>query len=98
MNDWVLKLSEKSPLPFNKAITNRLELTITAINGNYDKKFISNYVRNMGVKDSLMLRRYILQNEPGVNFEITVERPESLGGGSFKTFLEWDDSIFLNIA
>lgn len=98
MNDWVLKLSEKSPLPFNKAITNRLELTITAINGNYDKKFISNYVRNMGVKDSLMLRRYILQNEPGVNFEITVERPASLGGGSFKTFLEWDDSIFLNIA
>ena len=98
MNDWVLKLSEKSPLPFNKSITNRLELSITAINGNYDKKFISNYVRNMGVRDSLMLRRYILQNEPGVNFEITVERPESLGGGSFKTFLEWDDSIFLNIA
>ena len=52
----------------------------------------------MGAKDSLMLRRYILENEPGVNFEIEVERPESLGGGSFKTFLEWDDSVFLNIA
>ena len=52
----------------------------------------------MSAKDSLMLRRYILDNEPGVNFEIEVERPMSLGGGSFKTFLEWDDNVFLNIA
>ena len=27
-----------------------------------------------------------------------VERPESLGGGSFETFLNWDDSVFLNIS
>ena len=51
----------------------------------------------MGVKDSLMLRRYILQNEPGVNFEITVERPESLGGGSMSVFLQFDEFIFLDI-
>ena len=44
------------------------------------------------------LRKYINENEPGMDFEITVERPESLGGGSFKTFLDWDDSVFLNIA
>ena len=52
----------------------------------------------MSARDALMLRRYILDNEPGVNFEIEVERPLSLGGGSFKTFLEWNDSVFLNIA
>jgi hypothetical protein len=75
-----------------------LELSIVSVNGNGDKKFISQYVRNMGAKDSLMLRRYILENEPGIDFSITVERPLSLGGGSFDTFLEWDDSIFLNIA
>ena len=69
-----------------------------AVNGNYDKAYISKYIRNMGAKDSLMLRRYMIENEPGINFEIEVKRPESLGGGSFKTFLEWDDSIFLNIA
>ena len=98
MNDWVVKMSEKSSTPFNKTITNRLELSIMSINGNYDRKYISNYVKHMGARDSLMLRRYILENEPGVNFEITIDRPTSLGGGSFKTFLEWDDSIFLNIA
>ena len=79
-------------------ITNRLEMSIVSINGETDRKYISKYVKNMNVKDSLMLRRYILENEPGVNFEIEIERPLSLGGGSFKTFLEWDDSVFLNIA
>jgi hypothetical protein len=98
MSDWVKKLASRSPLPYSKTITNRLELSIVSVNGNGDKKFISQYVRNMGAKDSLMLRRYILENEPGIDFSITVERPLSLGGGSFDTFLEWDDSIFLNIA
>ncbi|MBR6516661.1 MAG: hypothetical protein IKT40_07360 [Bacilli bacterium] len=95
---WIEKLEKNSPLPYSKTITNRLELSIMSVNGNTDRQYISKYVKNMGAKDSLMLRRYILENEPGVNFEIEVERPESLGGGSFKTFLEWDDSVFLNIS
>lgn len=98
MKPWVEKLESNNPLPYSKMITNRLELSIVSVNDNSDRQFISKYVKNMGAKDSLMLRRYILENEPGVNFEIEVERPESLGGGSFKTFLEWDDSVFLNIA
>ena len=97
MKPWIDKLESISPLPYTKMSTNRMELSIVSINGNTNRQFISKYVKNMGAKDSLMLRRYILENEPGVNFEIEVERPESLGGGSFKTFLEWDDSIFLNI-
>ena len=98
MKNWSAKLAEKSSLPFSKMITNRLELSIMSINGNSDRKFIAKYVKNMGAKDSLMLRRYILENEPGIDFEIEVQRPESLGGGSFKTFLEWDDTVFINIA
>lgn len=98
MKPWIEKLESNNPLPYSKMITNRLELSIVSVNDNTDRQFISKYVKNMGAKDSLMLRRYILENEPGVNFEIEVERPESLGGGSFKTFLEWDDSVFLNIA
>lgn len=97
-NVWADKLSEKSPLPFSRTITNRLELAITSVNGNTDRKYISKYVKNMGAKDSLMLRRYIIENEPGINFEIEVQRPVSLGGGSFKTFLDWDDTVFINIA
>ena len=98
IGEMTKQLEKKSSLPYSKTITNRLELSIMAVNGNYDKKYISQYIKNMGAKDSLMLRRYMIENEPGINFEIEVERPESLGGGSFKTFLEWDDSIFLNIA
>ena len=52
----------------------------------------------MPANDSLKLRRYIIDNEPGLDFEVEIERPESLGGGSFKSFLEWSDSVFLNIA
>lgn len=73
-------------------------MEIMAVNGNYDKEYIRNFIYTMPAQDSLKLRRYILDNEPGLNFEIEVERPESLGGGSFKTFLEWNDSVFLNIA
>ena len=98
INEWAKKEIEKNNMPFNRMITNRLELSIVSVNGETDRKYISKYVKNMNAKDSLMLRRYILENEPGVNFEIEIERPVSLGGGSFKTFLEWDDSVFLNIA
>ena len=96
--DWVKKLESKSSVPFSRVITNRLELSVVEVNGNRDRGFISKYIKNMGAKDSLMLRRYILDNEPGINFEVEIERPASLGGGSFKTFLEWDDTVFLNIA
>lgn len=97
MNPWIQKLEETNTTPFNKLITNRLEMSVVAVNDNYDRKYITKYVRSMVAKDSLMLRRYMIENEPGVNFEIEVERPEILGGGSFKTFLEWDDNVFLNI-
>lgn len=98
MKPWIQKLEETKSTPFNKLITNRLEMSIVAINDNYDRSFIAKYVKTMVAKDSLMLRRYILEHEPGVDFEIEVQRPEILGGGSFKTFLEWDDNVFLNIA
>ena len=97
-DEYAKQLEMRDKIPYTKTITNRLELSIMAVNGNYDKAFISKYIKNMGAKDSLMLRRYMLENEPGIDFQITVERPQSLGGGSFTTFLDWDDSIFLNLA
>ena len=97
MEEWCAKLNEIEKKPFNKSITNRLELSVMSVNGETDRNYISKYVKNMPAKDALMLRRYITENEPGINFEINVEKPESLGGGSFKTFLEWEDTIFLNI-
>jgi hypothetical protein len=98
IKDWAKKMEEKNSNKFSRSITNRLEMQITAVNGNYDKEYIIKAIYNMPAADSLSLRRYILENEPGLNFEVEIQRPESLGGGSFKTFLEWNDTVFFNIA
>lgn len=98
LETWAKKIESKRRIQFNKAITNRMEMQIVSIDGITDRKKIKQMIDSMPAYDSLKLRKYILDNEPGVNFEIEVKRPESLGGGSFKTFLNWDDSVFLNIA
>jgi hypothetical protein len=98
LETWAKRIESKRRIQFNKAITNRMEMQIVSIDGITDRKKIKQMVDSMPAYDSLKLRKYILDNEPGVNFEIEVKRPESLGGGSFKTFLSWDDTVFLNIA
>ena len=98
LKDWCAEMSKDTEIRVPNTITNTLEMTIMAVNGNYDKKYIANYIKNMSIRDSNALRRYIAANEPGIDFTIDFERPESLGGGSFKTFLEWDDFVFYNIA
>ena len=97
MGKWSAKLKEVNNSPFNRIVTNSLQLQVMAVNGNTDRDFIKKYINAMPARDSLMLRKYINENRPGINFDIEVERPESLGGGSFSTFLNWDDSVFLNI-
>lgn len=97
LKDWSEKLEKKNDSSFNKIVTNNLLMQIMEVNGNQDREYIRNFINNMPARDSLMLRRYINDNLPGINFEVEVERPESLGGGSFKTFLNWDDSVFLNL-
>ena len=80
------------------AVTNHLEMSIMSINGITDRNYIHDYVKNMSVLDSSALRSYIYENEPGVNFNVDVERPKSLGGGSENTFLRFDQFLFLNRA
>jgi hypothetical protein len=95
---WTEKLKKVNESKFTKIMTNAMQLQIVAVNGNTDREFIRKYINTMPARDSLMLRKYINDNKPGIDFNIVVERPESLGGGSFKTFLNWDDSVFLNIS
>ena len=98
MEKWSNKLKKVNDSKFTKIMTNAMQLQIVAVNGNTDREFIRKYINQMPARDSLMLRKYINDNKPGIDFNIEVERPESLGGGSFKTFLNWDDSVFLNIS
>lgn len=98
METWSKKLKEVNNSEFTRIMTNNMQLQIMAVNGNTDREFIRKYINQMPARDSLMLRKYINDNKPGIDFDIEVERPESLGGGSFKTFLNWDDTVFLNIS
>ena len=98
MENWAKKLREVNTSEFTKIMTNNMQLQIVAVNDNYDRDYIRKYINSMPARDSMMLRKYINDNAPGIDFNIEVERPDSLGGGSFKTFLNWDDSVFLNIS
>jgi hypothetical protein len=89
---------EEDGVRFSHSLTNKLSLLIMAVDGITDKKYINDFIRRMNVRDSSALRRYMTQNEPGVDYNIEIERPESLGGGSMKTFLQLDQFLFLNIA
>ena len=99
LQKWVDGMSQKkNPLPYTKSVTNTMEMEIVSVNGNTDRNFIHDFVMNMPASDSLAFRRYVYDNQPGVDFEVDVERPVSLGGGTFKCFLEWDDYVFWHIA
>jgi len=98
MESWGKRLLSANSSEFTKIMTNNMQLQIVAVNDNYDRDYVRRYINQMPARDSLMLRKYISDNAPGIDFNITVERPESLGGGSFETFLNWDDSVFLNIS
>lgn len=98
INKWVEKLDSDNDLGYTHKLTNRLELSIMSINGETDRDYIAEYVQNMNVRDALAIRKYISENEPGLDYAVTVERPESLGGGSMPVFLSLDEYVFLNIA
>lgn len=88
---------EEKDLSFSHELTDRLLLQTVSINGITDRKYIENYIFTMNVKDAAAYRKYIIDNEPGVDFNIEVERPESLGGGSIKSFLRLDQFVFINV-
>lgn len=82
---------------YEELITKQMINYTVSINGNEDQEYIANFINNMRAKDAYAYRSYVMNNKPGVDFNITVNIPESDGGGSFNTFLELDDTIFLNI-
>ena len=97
LESWGDKMDEENALKYNHILTNKLNLLVMAVDGITDKKYIYDFIRKMPVRDSAALRKYMSQNEPGVDYNITIERPESLGGGSVNTFLQLDQFLFLNI-
>ena len=97
IEDWQENIDDDG-VYFTNTLTNRLEAQVMAVNGNTNRSYMSEYVKKMNVRDSLAIRKYINENEPGLDFNIEVEKPQSLGGGSQTVFLPLDQFVFLNIA
>ena len=81
---------------FPNTITEQMVMHTVSVNGNTDREYIRNYIENMRTKTAMDYRNYFINNKPGVDFNFTVNIPESDGGGSFNTFLRIDDTIFIN--
>lgn len=97
IEDLWLNGSVSNKIKVNRLITNRLDMSVMSVNGNTDKKYIKEFIRRMPARDSLELRKYIEQHKPGVDWNVEVEKPQSLGGGSVNIFLEWGTDAFFNI-
>ena len=96
-DDIIQKYDEKEDLTFTHELTDRLVLHTVSINGIKDRNYIKDYISNMNIKDAAEYRKYLSENEPGIDYNITVEKPASLGGGSMETFLQFNQFVFINI-
>lgn len=97
LRKWTDGMDSKDSDKFSHYLTNKMELSIMSVDGNTDRGYISEFVSQMPVGDSSSFRKYMLKNEPGLDYRFAIQKPESLGGGSMEVFLQFDQFIFLNI-
>ena len=91
-NNFVKKIDNV----YTTIVTKRMIMHTYSVNGKTDREYIKAFIENMRTNEAASYRNYITDNKPGVNFNFTVNVPESEGGGSFATFLRLEDTIFLN--
>lgn len=60
---------------FSEVLTKRLAAQITEINGDRDKSKIITFVERMSPKNASELRKFIADNEPGLDMQISVKAP-----------------------
>lgn len=98
---WCLDINVNSSEVLNTTystyITDRMLAQTMSVNGETDREYIKNYIENMRAQDAIEYRKYINENVPGVDLNITIPIPESMGGGSFDTFLSIGETIFINV-
>ena len=98
IEDVIESMEDFNEQLYTQKLTNELEYSIMSIDGNEDMSFIHDFVQNMPIMDSTELRLYINKNTPGIKYEVEIEKPESLGGGSMTVFPQFNQFIFLNRA
>ena len=65
----LMENKKKKGLPNSNVVTTRLFFSIYSIDGITDRSTINKYVQAMAALDSLKLRHYIDQNEPGIDMK-----------------------------
>lgn len=95
-DEIISKYNPDTDMSFTHELTDRLILQTISINGITDRKYINDYIISMNIKDASEYRKYVIEHTPGVEYNIKVERPKSLGGGSVDTFLQFDQFILVN--
>ena len=96
LDTWALSIDTNVEDDFNRSVTNRVEYEIVEVEGNRDREFIHNFVEKMNIRDLTSFIKYVRENEPGLDYNVEIQKPESLGGGSMPVFLQLDQYIFLN--
>ncbi len=69
----------------------KLEQQVTEIEGERDPLKISNILKRLPILDARHLRKYIKENEPGMDLSVKAKTP---GGGSVDTFLRFTRDFF----
>ncbi len=57
------------------AVTSRLSHSILSVNGINDRNKIENFIRNMPARDSLAMRKFLDDNEPGIDMKSWMDCP-----------------------
>ncbi len=98
IREWVGESEEGNTEEiYSKAVTENMIKYTMEINGNSDREYIRNYVENMRAMEARKYRDFVTENRPGVDLSVSIPIPESDGGGSFDTFLNIGDTIFINV-
>lgn len=81
---------------YSNFMTSSLTKRTISINGIEDSEYIENYINELRIAESKKYREYIFSHNPGIDFSITMEIPESDGGGSFESTFQYGETIFIS--
>lgn len=85
------QIMERSKNEISTKTTLRLERSIMDIDGERDKIKISNILKALPIMDIRNLNKYLLEIEPGINFNVVAR---TQGGESVNTFLRINKNLF----
>lgn len=86
---------QKLGLQTDSIVTDKLNISITSVDNITDRNKITQFVNNMPARDSLLLRKFLDSNEPGIDMTVTMKCPSCFEESDLKlplgTSFFWPD-------